>query len=393
MRELFSIFLLPFWVFFIAAFGVGYLTFHMIADERETLAEVVIALEQPVPAPVDLSVFDKKADKGLADEVHVQGWFNTDYSTRLIKKKNGVTTSKRVLMVLFGTSDTDEATEVKAAMVLTEAEHDRFVDEQMDYVSDYGRFAPIFQFNGRARPSASHSGLAHKAMKRDGLTLSPNFFFIDPYWDGREAGLTDRGADVATMQVMGYGFAAFLLLIGFIKLQRRRSRKAKQKQFDSSFDHDPIISTSGPKPARQAVPAASAPVSAGLAKPSRVFATDSPLGRLTAQTAEPIEAEAAAPVKLKAKTFGWPQQGMLPTLVKGVVGLVALAYVLPTNAVGFVIPILMIGCLLYGMKKLSEAVQSGLAGLFFELWPSRGAVGSRRTTGSKQSDDIFSRLH
>jgi hypothetical protein len=149
MRELFSIFLLPFWVFFIAAFGVGYLTFHMIADERETLAEVVIALEQPVPAPVDLSVFDKKADKGLADEVHVQGWFNTDYSTRLIKKKNGVTTSKRVLMVLFGTSDTDEATEVKAAMVLTEAEHDRFVDEQMDYVSDYGRFAPIFQFNGR----------------------------------------------------------------------------------------------------------------------------------------------------------------------------------------------------------------------------------------------------
>jgi hypothetical protein len=62
---------------------------------------------------------------------------------------------------------------------------------------------------------------AKEVMQEDGLTLSPLFVFVRPYWGGREAALTPNHAAPTQNRNIGFGLALFFGALGVIRFARR----------------------------------------------------------------------------------------------------------------------------------------------------------------------------
>lgn len=82
---------------------------------------------------------------------------------------------------------------------MTTAEQARFVDERMFFSSVSQDASKLnLAFNGFGEDSVDYASLANDAMKEKNLKKSPNFIFVKPFFDGREAALTPHGAPQGT---------------------------------------------------------------------------------------------------------------------------------------------------------------------------------------------------
>ncbi len=188
---LFILFALPWWAYLAASGGVVWLGYEAYKMEEVKLAErQAQAAAPPVPEIVDLSEFDRSRDVAPpADELHVKGWINTDYNYELIKRTNGgVRTGSRFMFVLFGVNDTEINNVPRAAMIMTEADRDRFVDMAFDFAVDFSGQGGLVLggLNGFMGDGGDgYSSMAYEAMRDEGLTPPPpNFVFIEPSWMG-----------------------------------------------------------------------------------------------------------------------------------------------------------------------------------------------------------------
>ncbi len=266
MRLIFTIFALPFWVFLAAAGGLFYLG---ELSHRDTLAknqEMAQALAGPPLEAVTLAEFSRDQHIGLANEIAVQGVINPDYNYELTKKRKGIDTV-RYLFVLFDAADPKGSKEARGAMVLTEAEKDKFVDEYYIENSDFAftdaGFVSVTTLNGLTKRSPDLSSMVSDAFEEQNLTKSANFIYVEPFLNGRAAGLTPTvTADEMRNFIRGAALGA--ALIGLLKfVMRRRKKAAESASVDEAAplmepapqrimaDSDPTQDTDEAKPKRR----------------------------------------------------------------------------------------------------------------------------------------------
>lgn len=227
MRLIFTLFALPFWVFLAAAGGVFYLG---ELSHRDTLAqnqEMARALAGPPPETVSFADFSRQNDVGLADEVSVQAVINPDYNYELTKKRKGRNTT-RFLFVLFDAADPEDSKVARGALVLSAAEKARFIDEYYAENAEIGvgasGFVSVVTLNGQAENASDLSSLVNDAFDEQNLVKSDDFIYIEPFLEGRAAGLTPTmSADELRNIIRGVGLV--VALIGLVKFALRRRRK------------------------------------------------------------------------------------------------------------------------------------------------------------------------
>ncbi|MZR15468.1 hypothetical protein GQE99_20855 [Maritimibacter sp. DP07] len=302
-------FFLPWWAYVPMAGGVGYLGHALYTDALEVQAAREAALTIGAPDRVDLSAFDPARHVGPADEVSLTGWINTDYNYELLSHADGVPGAPRYLYMLFGLGDDAGSRAVRAAIVLTQEEKDRFVATMSDRVLSFRGTDPVLSLGGFAKSGDFMSGLVSQAIAEQGLTKADGFFYLSPFLEGRAVALAaDGAAEKQRMQV--WLVAAALALLGLTKKftkpgraatasRKTRARIQVQGGANKKMDTEDMLTTETPD----------APL-------SRTIAPDSPLGRLAARTA-PAAAPApvvedetpVAPVMARAQTRTEPPAG------------------------------------------------------------------------------------
>lgn len=357
-------FRLPFWVYLVMAVCFGYMTEQMVVHDRKKEAERAEALKQDPPQVVDLSAYDPARNKALADEVMVSGWINTEHNTELTKSKNGITTGTRYMFVMAGEGDPEGSRIARAVLILTEAERDFFAKNSGQFLSGLLPQGFEMTFNGRATSSMSFSDVARKAMKEQGVTRAKNFFYLEPYFNGREAALApdpNSGLDIRTF---GYGIAGVLVLLALSKVVMRR--KSMRPQTRDSFANGPIV-TSGLDPQPQTVA-------------RTAHTNDSTVGRLAA--AKPLQSrQIEEQVSIDRRHVPKRATRIWVKMLWGIAGIAAVFILPPTLAA-----MVAVGILAWRMMPRNRA-QSGKVGLLTTVLTGRSKEVSR-----KLATDPFERL-
>ena len=258
MGRLIYLFLIaPWWLYAAAAAGFLYLSEQVYQNELKEQADATAALAQPVPDRVDLSAFDRQSDVGLADEVHIGGWINTDFNYHLRKTKKGSVRTEGYMYVLQGAADTLSTKQVRAIILMSEREKADFISRISEFqvpgkLDETGH--SYFAFNGVRTNAGSFSDLVNDAFKEQGLTKGPDFIVVEPFWEGREKGLTYAG-DPQRLRGKLWKLSGVLLVLAAIKFGLARRSKQRQSERDAAsveraiFASSPIASA-GEKGAR-----------------------------------------------------------------------------------------------------------------------------------------------
>jgi hypothetical protein len=355
MGRLFILLLmLPWWGYLPLAGGAVWVGEQVYVRALQTEAAKAAALAEGPPAAVDLAAFDLAEDRHGANEVNLRGWIDTTLNYELVKRSNGVTTSRRYMYALFGESDPAGSKLVRAALVLTEKEKDAFVAELDRWAVDVNAQGYVFEINGFGSTSVTLGGLAFDAIAEQGLRRADDFVFIEPFFDGREAALAPHGVP-AKQRKMFWLIAAGIALFGLGK--RMFARK------------DAIGRSAAAGPDPHAMPVPKAPLASGIAP-------DTPLGRITARRVAPADSAAfpaIAPVRsdtgnarardslpdLTAPVSEPTRRGLsnfvfLSRLVLAMIFVGALAYD-PAAAIGLlslVLPIVAVLAVAIGLRRL-----------------------------------------
>lgn len=294
MQRLFILLLvLPWWAYFPLAGGVGYLAEMSYRGALAEQAEKAAALAEAPPPVVDLSTLRRDADIHAADEVHVRGRIDTDRNYELIKRTNGVRTGTRFMYMMFGSQDVPGAQVVRAAMVLTKAQRDAFVDRIDDFMVAEIEGRPVFDLNGFGELTGTYAALAYDAIGEQGLKRSDDFIFVEPFLEGRAAALAPKGVPMKT-RGNGWLIALGVALFGVVRWYLKRATAGPRTPGDG-HDAGPI---SGP--GQPAVPLA------------KSIAPNSPLGRIAARRAPP---EAQQPARARVASGNVAVRRVVPRAV------------------------------------------------------------------------------
>ena len=220
---------LPWWIYVGFAVGMGNLTYNLYNSEFEKQQLGLARAEQPAPQSVDLSKFDPERDIHPLDEVHVRGWPDFDYNYQLIKKRNGIETSRRFMYVFFGQDDLRGTRDVRAVILLRKNEKDLFVDQAEQMVVGMKESNFIYEVNGFEGGADGFSSLMNDSLKKEGLVKADNFIIIEPFLYGRSEALTTKHDPKKTL-IYCSGLTLFLTLVAQFKytakLRRKRALRA-----------------------------------------------------------------------------------------------------------------------------------------------------------------------
>lgn len=303
MNLIFGFFRLPWWGLLIACLSVLALTEFFYQEELRFQQTYAAAQQAPVPPVVDLSDFRKAEDIHLTREVHIAGWINTDQNYELTLKKNGITKETGFMYVLYGSQDNGSTSTARAAIIMTPAEKARYVSwlamaasgfpalSEEDQRSGVQPHPAGLQLNGRSTSPGRLGDLAKDAFAELGVTRSKDFIFVDPFWQGREAGMA-RSVAPDSVRDWGWGIAAVIGLLSVLKLRRARARKAKQPVAQATPQRQTPQKALKTAPAQD--PFAESPILSGKQK------TRSSGLRLTRRQASQKPEAAAAPVPMAA---------------------------------------------------------------------------------------------
>ncbi|KIC11709.1 hypothetical protein RA19_06755 [Leisingera sp. ANG-M1] len=245
-RVIYLFLIAPWWVYAAAAAGFLYLSEQVYQNELKERADATAALAQPVPDRVDLSAFDRQNDVGLADEVHIAGWINTDFNYHLRKTKKGSVRAEGYMYVLQGASDTSSTKQVRAIILMSEREKADFIRRISEFqvpgkLDETGHL--YFAFNGVRTNEGSFSDLVNDAFKEQGLTKGPDFIVVEPFWEGREKGLTYTG-DPQRFREKLWKLSGVLLVLAAIKFGLARRSKRRQSERDAASVERAIFASS-----------------------------------------------------------------------------------------------------------------------------------------------------
>ncbi|MFQ1702632.1 hypothetical protein ACJ5NV_18770 [Loktanella agnita] len=214
----------PVGYFIIAALllGAGY---FLQNTENGIQAARADALAGDPPQAVALGDFDP-ADLGPAKEVNIAAQINNRY-TYTLYKDNENDPNARVMWLLFDPAATGNERVVKSAIVVRERDAEKFTDWLIDNAAAIGEISPIFNINGQHSTNTAYDDIAEDAIGDERLTRDPDFFYIQPFFDGRVAGLAPRSTSDGGLFYIATIAALIVASFGVVKmLWRRRGRAA-----------------------------------------------------------------------------------------------------------------------------------------------------------------------
>lgn len=214
-----ALFRMPIWMLLLVALGLGWLG-H---DFRETLlqeaAEKAELRASPQPPVGPVSAFDPEPEGRNVVEAHVTARWAPEYNTKLFTTKNGGSEiADGTLLVLLDESATAETDRrVAAVIVVRPNDHDRLVDWMVTHLADEELPHPLVRLEGLVR-NATESRHVGEVMEKHGLIRGPNFFYLDPYLDGRVAALTPDPDMAESGPWLFWGLALALVALAGVRL-------------------------------------------------------------------------------------------------------------------------------------------------------------------------------
>jgi hypothetical protein len=225
-RILFLLLAAPFWLQFVFAGGLVYFGYTSQQSAQIRYATQAELLQSAPPETIVIGDFAAKYDRKAPQEVSVTAQLALDHNTRLIRKTNFITTGEDLLYVLVDPEAPAGETVARGAIVIDPDEQERFTDWAMENMTTFGGSGPVVQIDGLLSGGTQNS-MVVDALKEQGMTKGPNFFYITPYLEGREAALTLKPNDGLTHAMPIYYGALFFALLGFAKLIYKRHASSK----------------------------------------------------------------------------------------------------------------------------------------------------------------------
>jgi hypothetical protein len=197
--------------------GAGYLFY----DHQNKEAEKAVARAAPAPALVKIEAFDPARNTGAAHEVNVLGQVDVSQMMEVTRSKRRQVKERWLIAPVYPTTAVDG----NAPAIGVFLQHgDASEDQLIKLKAGDGPFAPILRLNGTLlEPGADRQALDEVT---DQIKIAPNAIYIDPFEQGRGAGLaaSTGGRDAAiALAVLA------LLVAAWGEFQRRRQRRIREE--------------------------------------------------------------------------------------------------------------------------------------------------------------------
>lgn len=300
---------LPWWAYFLLAGGVGWFAYDGYAEEAAKAAEITAALEAPAPPVTDYNFGQTPGSDSAVPEVVLRAQIDTDRTTELVKRTNGIVTGRHIMYVLLP-PDVGETPETLAGFIVVRAsDKDALVEYFLDHTVGFGPVGPLVELPGWVNARHAKSTHVASALREQGFDRASSDFYLTPFINGRKAGLTAQ-ATKATETTLFLVLAAFALALfgaakrALVVFGRRASNQAPTL---SEFEKATILNTApeeGPGVYELLTPEEEAALT-----PLERIKRRQALGA-TARTAAPTApvmpaAPPAAPAAPKARRFGF----------------------------------------------------------------------------------------
>lgn len=159
-------------------------------------------------------------DHRMATEVAVTAQVALDRTTRLVRTTNFITTSEDMLYVLVDANASILDDVAYGAIVVDADEADRVSDWLTENATSVGGAGPALTITGLLS-GRIRADMVDGALTDRGMVKSPDFFYITPHFDGREAALTPQPFAGFWSAAWVYAIAAFFLALGAFKFALR----------------------------------------------------------------------------------------------------------------------------------------------------------------------------
>jgi hypothetical protein len=225
MRYIISfLFFSPFWLQLAIA---GALVFVGVNERQGSAAEreqAIAQLQAAPPATVAIADFAATKPDDGPREFSVSAQFAAEHNTRLITTKKGKTVDEKLMIVLIDPEAAADEKVARAVIVFEPEQQDAMVDWLVANMTTMGEAGPVVTIAGLVTRSSEASNVAD-ALRDQGMTKAPDFFFMQPFVNGRDAGYKARIASIESRDgTLFFSFAGIFALIGFGKLLLRRVR-------------------------------------------------------------------------------------------------------------------------------------------------------------------------
>jgi hypothetical protein len=202
----------------LAPIGVAGSVYLYLDDQKSEAAKTVARAAKP-PAEVKIEAFDPAKNTGTANEVVVLGQVDMDQSMEVTRSKSGTVRERWLIAPVYPTTATDTSAPAIGVML----QHGTATGEQLAHlVVGEGKFAPILRLDGSLLPPGSDRQAIDEVSDR--MKIAPGAIYIDPFEDGRAAGLAastnGRDASIAVL-VVSLLIGAFGLFRFFAERKRR----------------------------------------------------------------------------------------------------------------------------------------------------------------------------
>lgn len=213
----------PFWIQFAIAAGFGWLTFGAWQSTLELEQARLALIRQPPPAVVAIADFNDS--KAPVQEVHLRAAIAVEHNTRLVQKRNFITTDEDLMVVAQdATAGVDEPL-VRAVILLEPDQQDQWLDWMQTHAVDMTETGPVVELNGLRAASRNFSHVSD-VLRENGLKKAENFTYLEPFLEPRDLALANLPKEDRQAPMWLAGAAAVFALVGFVKLRRSRTRVA-----------------------------------------------------------------------------------------------------------------------------------------------------------------------
>ncbi|MEM9350833.1 MAG: hypothetical protein AAGA47_11260 [Pseudomonadota bacterium] len=235
MRFVIFIIGLPWWVLMALGALTAYGGFALNKSVAERGVELEAALAAEAPAAVPLHLHNE-TNVGAFDESRVIAQIDFDENVRLVERTNGVKTKETAMYVLFGPDADEDAQIIKAVIMVGSRRVDAFADWASGRLTGAGERGFTYDIHGEFDTYHSQSSHAAEVLEERGFIVPSDIYFITPYINGREGGLRHSARGTGDMQMLAFGLAAGLFLLGLVKfLFTRGTKRSPQKPMREPF--------------------------------------------------------------------------------------------------------------------------------------------------------------
>lgn len=228
MRLFIFLLTLPWWAHFAIAGGLVYWAWTQTGEGTAKIDLIEAAIERPAP-PVTSMMTGKAPLTREVPEVVLRAQVDTNLTTELVQRTNGVVTSRHAMYVLVATDADQTPEDVEGLIVVPMRQKDALIQFFMRNTVGTGSVGPIVEIPGAIRSYHVETNHVHKALREHGYDTAVGEFYLTPFIDGREAGLRALAAKETEQVMMLYLIAAGFFAVGLVRMIFGRVLKSSER--------------------------------------------------------------------------------------------------------------------------------------------------------------------